>query len=496
MANDPILTSFERLAERAPREALVVSRTRRADRGSVAALARGVARLLAGLPGRPGAPIAFAARNGPGFLAGFLALRRLGHPVLLLDGGTPEAERRRIARGLGALALLECPCSWPEGPGIFALHPIGPIGPFGPLGEEEPEGEGTPPDAWEDGARAGAAIAVIKVTSGSTGAPRGIATPAEALVADDAQLAASMGIRPDDAFVTTVPMSHSYGLSSLALPALLRGQVLVMPEGDSPVEPLVAAAACGATVFPTVPAYLDALLRLSQPPAWPESLRLAITAGAQLPPATAARFRETFGRPVHVFYGASECGGITYDREGGAGERGTAGTPVEGARVELLGATEEGGEGIVAVSSPAVALGYLPDPDARLAGGVYRTSDLGVWRRGELALLGRVDDLVNIKGKKVNPREVERILGDLPGIDEVAVLGVPGAACGGEVLRAVIACRDGLVSTDQVLAWCRPRLAAHKVPRSVVFVRSLPRTDRGKLDRAALQALARAAFRA
>lgn len=486
MPTDPILRAFARLSLDAPRAALVVSRTRRADRGAVADLARGVAGwvedFLAASAFPTGQPIAFAAANGIGFLAGFLALRTLRRPALLLDSGTPEAERLRIARRLGAVAILECPCSWPASPEDFALRAVAP--------SENPEDDERAgfPDLAAGGALPD--LAVIKVTSGSTGTPRGIATPSEALIADDDQLGRSMGLRPADAFVATVPMTHSYGLTSLAMPALLRGQVLVLPERDSPVEPLAAAEACGATIFPTVPAYLDALLRTSHPPAWPRTLRMALTAGAPLPKATAARFRETFGQPVHVFYGASESGGICFDREGGAGERGTVGTPIDGVSLRLLD-MDENGVGVVAAASPAVALGYLPEADERLEGGTYRTSDLGCFRDGELALLGRVDDLVNIKGKKVNPREVERVLGDLLGVHEVAVLGVPRAACGGEVLRAVIACGDGALSTDQVLSWCRPRLAAHKVPRSVVLVRALPRTDRGKLDRAALLDLAR-----
>ncbi len=485
MPTDPILRAFERLHLDDPRAAIVVSRSRRTDRGAVADLARGVVRRLeeeAGAADRSEEgeprPIAFAAANGAGFLAGFLALRTLGRPALLLDSGTPEAERLRIAGRLGAAAILECPCAWPTGPEIFSIRPV-PSAPPDPEAGAERADRPTLPD-----------LAVIKVTSGSTGAPRGIATPSEALIADDAQLSRTMGIRPDDAFVATVPMTHSYGLSSLAMPALLRGQVLVLPEGDSPVEPLAAAEACDATIFPTVPAYLDALLRTSHPPAWPRSVRLALTAGALLPPATAARFRETFGRPIHVFYGSSESGGICFDREGGAGERGTVGAPVDGVSLRLLD-PDERGAGVVSVKSPAVALGYLPEPDERLAAGIYRTSDLALCKDGELALLGRVDDLVNIKGKKVNPREVEGVLGELRGVHEVAVLGVPRPASGGEVLRAVIACGDGALSTDQVLAWCRPRLAAHKVPRSVVLVRALPRTERGKLDRAALLDLAR-----
>ncbi|HXU29135.1 MAG TPA: fatty acid--CoA ligase family protein [Thermoanaerobaculia bacterium] len=487
MLTDPIFRAFARLSLDAPRAALVVSRSRRADRGAVTDLARGVAgrveAFLAANAFPADRPIAFAAANGIGFLSGFLALRALSRPALLLDSGTPEAERLRIARRLGAVAILECPCSWPASPDGFALRTVAASDGEQTGGESgEPTGF-TDPDAYPH-------LAVIKVTSGSTGAPRGIATPSEALIADDEQLGRSMGLRPDDAFVATVPMTHSYGLSSLVMPALLRGQGLVLPEGDSPVEPLAAAEACGATIFPTVPAYLDALLRTSHPPAWPSSLRMALTAGAPLPRATAVRFRETFGQPVHVFYGASESGGICFDREGGAGERGTVGAPIDGVSLRLLD-PDENGAGVVAVTSPAVAYGYLPEPDERLMGGTYRTSDFAFFRNGELALLGRVDDLVNIKGKKVNPREVERVLGELLGVHEVAVLGVPRAACGGEVLRAVIACGDGALSTDQVLAWCRPRLAAHKVPRSVVLVRALPRTDRGKLDRAALLDLAR-----
>ena len=80
-----------------------------------------------------------------------------------------------------------------------------------------------------------------------------------------------------------------------------------------------------------------------------------LTAGAPLRAVTAGRFRETFGLPVHVFYGASECGGICYDREGTAAERGTVGAPVEGVRVEL-----EPPGGILTVRSPAVAAGLHP----------------------------------------------------------------------------------------------------------------------------------------
>jgi long-chain acyl-CoA synthetase len=489
---DPILQAFELLLRRQPQAPLVVSPERRATRGDVDALSRAAGSILAQQALAPGTLVGLAAANGPGFLASFLALRRAGLAVLLLDAQTPETEARRILRALGAPALLRCPAGWPQGPDGWSLT--------SPEAAETP-GEGTTtslsaifPAAFPDIYRNTPGIAVVKLTSGSTGMPRGIATPAEALMADDAALTASMGLSGEDRLLTTIPLSHSYGLSSLALPALVRGAVLAIPEESGVYDPFVTAERTGATFFPTVPAYLDALVRMSDPPPRPACLRLVITAGAPLSAATSARFRERFGSPVHVFYGSSECGGICYDREGGAAERGTVGAPVEGVQVllEKQVLLEEGSaleEGAVTVESSAVALGYVPDPDERLAGGRFRAGDLAAWRDGELALRGRVDDLVNIKGKKVNPREVEAILRGLAGVDDAAVLGVPAPGHEGEMLRAVVACRPGRLTAEEVVAWCRSHLSAHKVPRGVLLVEALPRTSRGKLDRPALRAL-------
>ncbi len=476
---DPILQAFERLVRRAPLAPLVISPERRATVGDVDALARAAASRLADQPLAPGTLVGLAAVNGPGFLASLLALRRAGLAALLLDAQTPEREAQRVLRALGAPALLRCPEGWPRGPEGWSLATPGE-----PTDTTEP----APPifpTLFSDNSD----IAVVKLTSGSTGAPRGIAAPAAALLADDAALTRTMGLSGEDRLLTTIPLSHSYGLASLALPALARGTVLVIPEAASVYDPFVTAAQTGATFFPTVPAYLDALARMSDPPPRPESLRLVITAGAPLSAATSARFRETFGLPVHVFYGSSECGGICYDREGGAAERGTAGAPVEGVRITLEPMDEApSGGGRVVVESPAVSAGYLPEPDERLRDGRFKAGDLAVWQGGELALRGRVDDLVNIKGKKVNPREVEAILAELPGVDEAVVLGVPVEGRG-EILRAVVACRAGNLTTSEVLAWCRGHLSAHKVPRSVILLEALPRNARGKLDRAALLAL-------
>lgn len=468
MHQDALLRSFELICRRAPLEALVASPSRRVTVEEVDALARAAARAVPEEGLEPGAVVGLVA-EGPGFLASLLALRRAGVAALLLDAKAPETESLRIAGALGAVAVLRCRTSWPERPGDW-----------GWIATEA----GAAPELFLPDA------AVVKLTSGSTGLPRGIATSAEELVADDAALSATMGLCPGDRYLAAIPMSHSYGLSSLAIPALARGALLVVPEAGGLPDPFAAAAAAGATFFPTVPAYLDALLRSSAPPAVPLSLRLVITAGAPLSAETSARFREATGLPVHVFYGASECGGICFDREGGAAERGTVGEPVLGVNVVLAGENGPGSAcGVVTVRSTAVASSYVPDGDRRLQDGCFIASDLGTFKGGELALLGRTDDLVNIRGKKVNPREVESVLGRFPGVDEVAVFGITLPHRKDQLLRAVVASRSGCVQAEEVRAFCHAHLSAHKVPRSIILVAEMPRNARGKLDRGALLAL-------
>lgn len=462
---DPILNAFDDAVGRDPTAALVVSRSRKTTRGEVDALAR---RLASVLP-RSRSPVAvLAAPTGPGFLSSWVALLRAGTAPVLADPGTPIDEQRRIASRLGASFIVRCRHAWPTGIDDWSIEDLGP---------DAVPGYPVPPS-----------VAAIKLTSGSSGEPRGIAATGENLLVDDEQLRRTMGIGESSRLMAAIPLSHSYGLSSLAVPALTRGIVLVIPDETGPSPGLASAAACGATFFPTVPAVIGALLRIEPAPPWPATLRLVVTAGAPIAPESAARFRETFGLPVRVFYGASEVGGICFDREGGAAERGTVGTPVEGVRVTLEREVERGDapdEGTVVVLSRAAAAGYLPDPNEKLAGGTFRGGDVGAWRAGELALRGR-EDFINVKGKKVYPREVEGILAGFPGVDEVVVLGVRLNGTDGETVRAVIAGDPEKVTPAAVLEHCRGRLAPHKIPRSVVVRREIPRTERGKIDRSAL----------
>ncbi len=470
MRDDPLLRCFDRLLARSPSTVLVASPDGVCTRADLDARARAASQALAGGAPAAGIAVGLQAPGGPAFLAGLLALLRSGHPAVLLDSRLPGDARRTLARGLGFSACLITSAPWAAGPGDWRLERLAP---------EAEEMAGPPPPG----------TAVIKVTSGSSGQARGVATPSEALLADDAALTASMGIRDEDRLLAAIPLSHSYGLSSLAVPALARGVILVVPGEAAPLAPMAAAAACAATVFPTVPAYITALVRLAEPAPVPPSLRLILAAGAPLAADSAARFRDRHGRPVHVFYGASECGGICFDRDGTAAESGTVGEAVDGVRIELTpSAGAPPGTGRVVVGSPAVASCYWPAPSGELEGGRFASQDLGRWQGERLALSGRLDAVINVRGRKVHPAEVERVLAALAPVEEASVYGLAHAGGTSETVHAVVACPAGSLSVEQVLAWCRDHLSDYKVPRSIRLVRRLPRTERGKLDRAALRA--------
>jgi acyl-CoA synthetase (AMP-forming)/AMP-acid ligase II len=459
MRSDPILDAFDLLAARDGSAALVATDRAWASRSDVDAWADAAAAALTECGAPPRAYVLLAAANGAGFLAALIGARRSGLVPVLMDWMAPLAERSRVGAALRVAATLSCDETFPRGAASFRVAP-------GHIPASAPEGVG-----------------FVKLTSGSSGLPCGVAFTPEALAADDDQLVAAMGLSASDRFLASIPWSHSYALSSLVMPALRRGCLLVVPETGDPLAPVESARALSATVYPTVPPYVHALGSLAAPPPWPPSLRTVISAGAPLAPESAARFRHAFGVEVHVFYGASECGGIAYDREGGGALRGTVGTPIAGVDVEL----DEGG--VVVVRSPAVGARHVPEASDTLSGGVFRSADLAKWTpTGELALTGRADGVINVGAKKVHPSEVEAVLRAMPGVREALVLGVPAPSDERTILRAFVACDPAALSYADIAAWCRARLAGHKVPRSIVCLEAIPRNARGKIDRIALAA--------
>lgn len=304
-------------------------------------------------------------------------------------------------------------------------------------------------------------IDLYKMTSGTASRPRPVGFTAAQLLADCDHICGTMGIRADDLNFGVIAFSHSYGFSNLVTPLLCGGVRLVVAPDALPRAIEAGLGATGATVLPAVPALFRGLLSAS---ALPETLRLCISAGAPLDPAVGKEFHARFGRKIHAFYGASECGGICYDGTAEIiAEPGFVGLPLAGVRVEMLPSSR------IRICSDAVGI----------EGGVFEPEDLLVRDERGFWIVGRESDQINVAGKKVNPAEIERVIAGAPGVREVVVCGVEDPARGHEICALVA----GEGDAAGMRRHCQEILVPWKIPRRFAFVSDIPTSSRGKVSR-------------
>ncbi|HEY4283226.1 MAG TPA: class I adenylate-forming enzyme family protein [Chthoniobacterales bacterium] len=324
---------------------------------------------------------------------------------------------------------------------------------------------------------------LLKLTSGTTAAPRAIRFRSKQLMADCTQICDTMGISYQDLNFGVIPISHSYGFSNLLTPLLVRGVAIALSSDRLPRAIIRNLDRSGATVFPGMPVFYQAFAEMTDIPPLTD-LRLCISAGAPLPAKVAQQFREKFGLSIHSFYGSSECGGICYDRDGSALE-GIAGEPMNGVQLDLIDA--DANIGRIRVRSAAVGDGYFPEADPnKLGNGMFIPDDLLTLSKDGWKIVGRVSDLINVAGKKVNPAEVEAELLAVPGVREAIVFGRRSAVRHQEVAACVVATPE--VSESDLLKACRRRLSGWQVPKRIFMLDQLPVNERGKINRRDLEA--------
>jgi long-chain acyl-CoA synthetase len=335
---------------------------------------------------------------------------------------------------------------------------------------------GATPD-WGDNAPT-----LLKLTSGTTAAPRAVRFRSEQLLADCDQICQTMGISDADLNFGVIPVSHSYGLSNLLTPLIARGVPMVLSRDRLPRAVLVDLAHTNATVFPGMPVFYQAFCDMDEIPALPK-LRLCISAGAPLSAAVARKFHEKFKRPIHSFYGSSECGGICYDRDGTIFEDGFVGAPMEDVDLAPLSGLDPAATASqVRVRSAAVGDSYFPQPDEeKLGGGVFLPDDLLARHRSGFKIVGRVSDVINVAGKKVNPAEVEAHLLRFAGVREAIVFGYPSVLRNEEVAACVVADVD--LTEAKLLEFCRAELSSWQVPKRIFLLDEIPVNERGKTSR-------------
>ncbi|HEY2427532.1 MAG TPA: fatty acid--CoA ligase family protein, partial [Acidimicrobiales bacterium] len=180
---------------------------------------------------------------------------------------------------------------------------------------------------------------------------------------------------------------------------------------------------------------------------------------------------------LRVFYGSTEAGSVaSLAHEDFRRKPGSCGVPAPWSSVRI----DDGGE--VWVRGPLLFDGYFEDPAATaeaLVDGWYRTGDMAdVDDEGYLTIVGRTRDVIRTGGETVAPTEIEAVLAEMPGIADVAVVGIPDAQWGEVVCAAIVPTPGGTgIGVDAVRAHCTGRLAPHKHPRRVAVVDSIPRTE-------------------
>ena len=319
---------------------------------------------------------------------------------------------------------------------------------------------------------------LLKLTSGTTAAPRVIRFRSEQLLADSENICQTMGITRDDLNYGVIPISHSYGFSNLLTPLIAHGIPMTLSSDRMPRAIIDGLVATRATIFPGMPVFYQSLCELNAAPSLPE-LRLCISAGAPLAIELAQVFRAQFGHEIHSFYGSSECGGICYAREPEP-LAGFVGQPMQGVDVELLDPGSASSR--IRVRSRAVGDGYFPEPDeSRLGKGVFLPDDLLQKAASGYRIVGRVSDLINVAGKKVNPAEVEAEILRYGGIRQAIAFGRHSERRNQEIAACVVAGDD--ISEGELLAHLRSRLSSWQVPRRIYFVDAIPVSERGKTSR-------------
>ncbi|MBS1138731.1 MAG: AMP-dependent synthetase and ligase [Proteobacteria bacterium] len=321
-------------------------------------------------------------------------------------------------------------------------------------------------------------VALIISTSGSEGNPRAVLLGKSQLDAAAAASNSLLSLAPGDLWLNCLPLYHIGGQCILWRCARAAAGVLLHDGFDA------ARVASDLTKQPVshislVPAMLARLLDLGIRP--PPSLRVTLIGGAALSRPLYEKAMAA-GWPLYPSYGMSETAAqcATFDPADGPWHEGLVGKPMPGHEIRI------GDDGRIRIRGPQVMLGYL-DGSGLDGDGWLLTGDLGeIDTCGRLTVLGRADDMLISGGRNVHPQEVESCLAACPGVEDIAVTGLPDPVWGDLIVALVV----GPVAPENLLAHARNHLPSAALPRRIHHFAQLPRNATGKLERAVLRRLA------
>jgi len=432
-----------------------------------------------------GSLVGICHRDGPSLLADLFAVWQVGAAALVLSPSLTAFERSRIvawakpACWIGELASAEVPCLPAElGEDDLSTDSVEPVS--APLGDNR---------------------ALVLLTSGSTGLPKGVVLSHRALSARLHANVQHIGKPSLGRTLVPLPLHFGHGLIGNALSALMAGgSVLLWSEPG--VEGLTRLGAVidehAVSFMSSVPSMWRMALKLSPPPRRGTLQRVHV--GSE--PLSAGLWRgicEWAGtRQVFNMYGMTEAAnwiaGISAEESGLTD--GAVGRPWSGSwRVALEdGRLAETGCGEVLLNDPALMSGYLNDPETTAAafdGSWFRTGDIGeIDGQGRLRILGRCKNQINRGGIKITAEEIELLLEQHPDVQEACAFALPDAISGEIVAAAVVLKSGHRIEQPALQSWCAERLRQEAVPSRIIFLPALPRNDRGKKVRSEVRDMA------
>ena len=333
---------------------------------------------------------------------------------------------------------------------------------------------------------------IVLYTSGSTGDPKGVLLSQAAVAfALESWRGPVMDLTEDDVSLSALPLAHSLGIfGSVLAPLLSGGSIAFLPRFD-PEAALAAIERHRVSVFPGVATMFR---RVLDSPALPAtdlaSLRYALSGAAPCPWDLARLWREKTGVRIVRGYGMTELfRPISYRAADPADLPDAVGRAVPGVALRVadddgtaLGAGETGE---LWIESPARMTGYLGRPDDTAAvfdGEWFRTGDLAVLTPdGYVRIDGRKKDMILRGGYTVTPGEVEAVLMSHPAVAEAAVIGIPHDDLGEDIAAFVSLKRPDAAAEEEIVAFCRDRMASYKCPRHIRIEPALPKGPAGKI---------------
>ncbi|GAB4389944.1 MAG: long-chain fatty acid--CoA ligase [Thermodesulfovibrionales bacterium] len=468
---------------------------------------------LRGLGVRKGDRVATLLPNSPAIIESYYGIWMCGAAVTPCNAMASEKELRYQIKDSGAKVLIAAEALGGAASSVateFGLRliaaPVGePAGgpPDGALSFEEiaSSGKGRPTDFSIEPAND---MAVLLYTGGTTGDPKGAILTHRNIVSNTVQFAEWYGFeRGGETCVCTIPMSHSGGMAGVMNVPLYSGATLVVMKRFKPEPVARAIEKYRATRFFGVPTMYVALLSNREACAHDmSSLKACRTNAAPLPVAVKEAFDRLVGREVLVEgYGLTETSPLTHANPIDRPKAGSIGIPLRGTDAKVIDCQSGedvpvGCEGELVIRGPQVMKGYWHKPEATekaMAGGWFHTGDIArMDEEGYFFIVDRLKDMINCGGYKVWPREVEEVLYAHPKVRLAAVIGVADDYYG-EIVRAYIVPKEdaGDLTGEEIVAYCKGKMAIYKVPRQVEFRDSLPISPQGKVLRRLMREAAR-----